>query len=218
MKASSSPKARTKGATVAVPVIQGSIAFWLGPEADEWHSHRWTAYIRGPKNEDLSYFIRYVEFHLHESFHPSKRVVTRPPFELTETGWGEFDLIIRLFFIDNLESPIELVHPLRLFPNPPKDQSVEEPVVNEYYEELVFQDPPEELLAILRMGPQRTVETELQKYFLDFTRQEAQDLEKIKHAKDMIRTKLLAINERSKEIDEERKQLEEEISRIGKAV
>jgi YEATS domain-containing protein 4 len=161
---SSSPKTRTKGATVAVPIIQGSIAFWLGPEADEWHSHRWTAYIRGSRNEDLSYFIRYVEFQLHESFHPSKRVVTKPPFEITETGWGEFDLIIRVYFVDNLESPVELIHPLRLFPIPPKEPSVEEPVVNEHYEELVFQDPPEELLAILRMGPQRTIETELQKY------------------------------------------------------
>lgn len=35
MKVSSSPKARAKGATVVVPIIQGSVAFWLGPEADE---------------------------------------------------------------------------------------------------------------------------------------------------------------------------------------
>lgn len=144
-------------------------------------------------------------------------MVTKPPFELTETGWGEFDLIIRLFFIDNLENPVELVHPLRLFPDPPKEQSVEEPVVKEYYEELVFQDPPEDLLAILRMGPQRTVETNLEKYFLDFTGQEAQDLEKIKQAREMIRTRTNALYERSKEIDEERRQMEEKLNHLNRA-
>jgi len=50
---------------------------------------------------------------------------------------------------------------------------------------------------------------------LDFTGQEAQDLEKIKQAKEVIRTKMNALNDRSKEIDEERKQVEEEINRLG---
>jgi len=50
---------------------------------------------------------------------------------------------------------------------------------------------------------------------LDFTGQEAQDLEKIKQAKEVIRTKMNALNDRSKEVDEERKQVEEEINRLG---
>jgi YEATS domain-containing protein 4 len=33
-----------------------------------------------------------VTFHLHSSFNQPQRVMHSPPFELTETGWGEFEI------------------------------------------------------------------------------------------------------------------------------
>lgn len=33
-------------------------------------------------------------------------VVTKPPYEITETGWGEFEIIIKIFFIDPNERPV----------------------------------------------------------------------------------------------------------------
>lgn len=33
-------------------------------------------------------------------------VVTNPPYEITETGWGEFEIIIKIFFIDPNERPV----------------------------------------------------------------------------------------------------------------
>lgn len=39
-------------------------------------------------------------------------VVTKPPYEITETGWGEFEIIIKIFFIDPNERPVSNTHPL----------------------------------------------------------------------------------------------------------
>lgn len=36
-------------------------------------------------------------------------VVTKPPYEITETGWGEFEIIIKIFFIDPNERPVSLI-------------------------------------------------------------------------------------------------------------
>lgn len=33
-------------------------------------------------------------------------VVTKPPYEITETGWGEFEIIVKIFFIDPNERPV----------------------------------------------------------------------------------------------------------------
>ncbi len=46
----------------------GSIAFYLGKKAEEYSTHRWTLYVRGPQDEDLSTFIEKVAFTLHPSF------------------------------------------------------------------------------------------------------------------------------------------------------
>ena len=63
-----------------------------GTQADEYHSHRWTVYVRDPENKDLSHVVDKVVFKLHDSFEKPVRVVEAPPFELTETGWGEFEI------------------------------------------------------------------------------------------------------------------------------
>jgi len=32
--------------------------------------------------------------------------VQKPPFEVSETGWGEFELVIKIFFQDTSERPV----------------------------------------------------------------------------------------------------------------
>ena len=34
-------------------------------------------------------------------------VVTKPPYEVTETGWGEFEIIIKIYFHDVNERPVK---------------------------------------------------------------------------------------------------------------
>jgi len=67
-------------------------------QASEYQSHRWTVYLRSPSGEDLSHVLKKVTFVLHESFQNPKRDVEFPPYELTEVGWGEFDIIVTLHF------------------------------------------------------------------------------------------------------------------------
>uniref|UniRef100_A0A183C0E3 Protein AF-9 homolog n=1 Tax=Globodera pallida TaxID=36090 RepID=A0A183C0E3_GLOPA len=55
--------------------------------------------------EDLGHYIRKVQFRLHESYPNNVRIVERPPFEITETGWGEFDAQMKMYFVDVNEKP-----------------------------------------------------------------------------------------------------------------
>lgn len=36
-------------------------------------------------------------------------VVTKPPYEVTETGWGEFEVVIKIYFNDQHERPVSLL-------------------------------------------------------------------------------------------------------------
>ena len=86
-----------------------------------------------------------VQFKLHESYTESVRTVTAPPFEVTETGGGEFEVIIKIYFVDNSERPVTLYHLLKLFNNPLLKQQChvgsQGQLVSEYYDEILFQDP-----------------------------------------------------------------------------
>lgn len=72
-------------------------------------SHKWTVYVRGASNEDLSAVVKRVVFQLHPSFNNPTRVVESPPFEISECGWGEFEIAITLFFhSDACEKQLDL--------------------------------------------------------------------------------------------------------------
>jgi YEATS domain-containing protein 4 len=86
-----------------LPFVYGSVAFYLGKKADDFQTHQWTLYVRGPNNEDLSLVISKVIFQLHPSFAQPIRELTAPPFEVTERGWGEFEAQIRIIWKDPFE-------------------------------------------------------------------------------------------------------------------
>lgn len=74
-----------------------------------YQSHRWTVYVRGATNEDLSVVVKRAVFQLHSSFNNPMRVVESPPFELSECGWGEFEIAITLHFhSDVCDKPLHL--------------------------------------------------------------------------------------------------------------
>ena len=86
--------------TACLPIVTGSCAFYLGKKADEYQTHQWTLYLRGPHNEDLSAAISKVVFQLHASFAQPVRELSEPPYEVTERGWGEFEAQIRIVWKD----------------------------------------------------------------------------------------------------------------------
>ncbi|KAH7437973.1 hypothetical protein KP509_05G098900 [Ceratopteris richardii] len=149
------PVRRMKDVEISVPIAYGTIAYWLGKKADEYRSHRWIVYVRSISNEDLGPVIKRVIFTLHPSFPNPTRIVDSPPFELTEVGWGEFEIGITMIFqSDAAEKPIELYHHLKLYPDddagPP---SMKKPVVVETYDEIVFSEPSEAFVQRIRNHP-----------------------------------------------------------------
>jgi len=67
--------------------------------------------------DDISHFIKRVQFKLHETYPQHTRNIDKPPFQVTETGWGEFDIQIKIFFVpESGEKPISTFHRLKLHP------------------------------------------------------------------------------------------------------
>jgi YEATS domain-containing protein 4 len=69
------------------------MSFYQGKKAEETKQHKWACYIRPlSDDEDLSLWIKKVIFVLHPSFPEPVRTIDRPPFEIHELGWGEFEV------------------------------------------------------------------------------------------------------------------------------
>mmetsp|Transcript_24666 Transcript_24666/g.59475 ORF Transcript_24666/g.59475 Transcript_24666/m.59475 type:complete len:302 (+) Transcript_24666:81-986(+) len=142
---------RLENTTTCLPIAYGSVAFYLGKKSDEYHTHRWTLYVRSPdQNFDLGKAISKVVFQLHPSFPQPTRELTEPPFEVTETGWGEFEASIRIIWSEAAdERSTILTHGIRLYPNkapatsadPSAYMNTTVPVVAEKYDEVVFTNP-----------------------------------------------------------------------------
>lgn len=101
--AASDEAPRLVNTTACLPFVYGSVAVYLGNKADDYNTHKWTLYLRGANNEDLSSCIAKVVFQLHPSFAQPVRELSVPPFEVTEQGWGEFEAQIRIVWKDTSE-------------------------------------------------------------------------------------------------------------------
>eukprot|EP01104_Vermistella_antarctica_P003081 TRINITY_DN13244_c0_g1_i1.p1 TRINITY_DN13244_c0_g1~~TRINITY_DN13244_c0_g1_i1.p1 ORF type:complete len:271 (-),score=71.57 TRINITY_DN13244_c0_g1_i1:31-843(-) len=144
--------------TIDKPFLFGNVSWPLGKRAAAAaapNTHKWTVYVRGVNNESLAPFISKVEFHLHPSFKNHIRVVEKPPFQVTATGWGEFQMKIVIYFNDpTTDKPAELIHTLKLFPLgyvPGKTAQLDHriPVIAEQYDEFMFVGPNESFYQAL---------------------------------------------------------------------
>eukprot|EP00887_Chlorella_sp_A99_P006790 scaffold2.g6790.t1 len=158
---------RVKGRTICIPVVTGTCAFWLGKKATEYQSHKWTVYLRSPTNEDLQHVIKKVTFVLHESFQNPERDQQYPPYELTEVGWGEFDILVRVHFHDDAaEPPVDLYHRLKLYGDETAASNAKKPVVAEQYDELVVWEPTEALWRrVATHQPRAAPPSQLSQYY-----------------------------------------------------
>ena len=110
MPASNDESSRLQNTTAALPLAYGTIAFYQGPAPDEYLTHKWTLYLRSPDPDfDLSKAIRKVIFQLHPSFSVPTRELTEPPFEVTESGWGEFEASMRVEWREEAEERSTIV-------------------------------------------------------------------------------------------------------------
>ncbi|SCW02437.1 LAFE_0F06414g1_1 [Lachancea fermentati] len=170
--ATPAPSKRIKTLSVSRPIVYGNTATKLGdnrpPNAPVEHTHMWTIFVRGPQGEDLSYFIKRVVFKLHDTYPNPTRTVEAPPFELTETGWGEFEINIKIHFIDDAnEKMLNFYHHLRLHPyydtnrqliksetnQVETEKAVNSEVQSIFFDEIVFNEPNEQFFKILMSTP-----------------------------------------------------------------
>jgi YEATS domain-containing protein 4 len=144
---------RMRGITITKGIIYGSMSFYQGKKVDEQNSHKWACYVRGVGDEDISIFIKKVVFQLHPSFSNPCRTFERPPYEVHETGWGEFEILIQVYFHDAKEKKIDIYHLLQLYPKTSATSlSTKKPVVSENYDEIIFNEPFPEFFQRIQAG------------------------------------------------------------------
>jgi len=152
---------RVKGVQIYRPFIYGTEATPFDPEhrprdAPADHTHRWKVFVRGINNEDVSYWLRKVQFKLHDTYANSVRMIEAPPFEVEETGWGEFEIAIKFYFTpDSGEKPQQIWHGLKLHPyvgDVERQKRERTRVDSVCYEEVLFSEPVEGFYDVLTGG------------------------------------------------------------------
>lgn len=176
----SNDRVRVRGLTIYRPIIYGNTAEVLSPEERAAsphpdHTHRWTVAVRSAASkpnsdivggaDDISHFIKRVTFKLHDTYAVPNRNVDKPPFEVTETGWGEFEVQLRINFVqESGEKAITFYHHLKLHPwtavgagepeiPAPEVAAKAGPVHSWQYDEVVFSDPFQSFLNVLTQHP-----------------------------------------------------------------
>jgi len=183
---------RQKGIHIVKPIVYGNISKSFGKKREEdGHTHQWTVYVKPYRNEDMSSYVKKVHFKLHDSYANPNRIVTKPPYEVTETGWGEFEIVIKIFFNDTVERPATINHVLKLFQ---QGQNADSPsvlqkqgnkvVISEYYDEIIFQDPTQFIHPLLTST--RQISLGAYKHETDFEDKKKTNLSSIKSGRARI--------------------------------
>uniref|UniRef100_H2YCQ5 YEATS domain-containing protein n=1 Tax=Ciona savignyi TaxID=51511 RepID=H2YCQ5_CIOSA len=60
-------------------------------------------FVKGAEGTDIAHFVEKVVFWLHESYDPPKCVVKQPPYEVQQTGYAGFKLLIDIHFKNKSE-------------------------------------------------------------------------------------------------------------------
>ena len=73
---------RVRGVAIVKPIILGNISQSFGKKREsDGHTHDWTVYVKPYDNEDMSSYVKKVQFKLHESYANPNRFVDRKPLQ-----------------------------------------------------------------------------------------------------------------------------------------
>ncbi|KAK5113020.1 hypothetical protein LTR85_011042 [Meristemomyces frigidus] len=155
------PSKRVKGTQIRRHFLIGNTAHVLphpgfpDPPPDG-HTKGWTVYVRPlPNGPDITTWLKKVQFKLHHTYADASRTIEAPgPFEVSETGYGEFGVEIRLYFAqESGEKAVYREHYLVLAPYGPDDQRArqerENKIVAERLETIEFNEPTQEFFKTL---------------------------------------------------------------------
>ncbi|KAB0795378.1 hypothetical protein PPYR_12217 [Photinus pyralis] len=207
---------RIKGVCIVKPIVYGNVARYFGKKREEdGHTHQWTVYVKPYYNEDMSAFIKKVHFKLHESYTNQNRIVVKPPYEISETGWGEFEIVIKIHFHDPNERPVTMYHILKLFHSGnTNDIGLEQGkgLVSESYDEIVFQDPTQLMHHLLTNTKQLTLSA--WDHNTNFEEKKKKTVKTIQDAKHKVRLEVVLLKNRLKLARETIAQFKEEIAKL----
>jgi YEATS domain-containing protein 4 len=214
---------RVKGLTIIKPIVYGNIARSFGKKREEdGHTHQWKVYVIPYTDEDMSTYVKKIHFKLHDSYANQNRIVTKPPYEVTETGWGEFEIVIKIYFHDPTERPVTLYHILKLFQSPVLEGEVnttdtKKALVSESYDEIVFQEPTQLMQQLLTNV--QPLGDDSWKHETDFEEKKKQSYKQIVETKSKVKSEIVVLKEKLKLARETIAQFKNEIARVqGNAV
>lgn len=197
---------RIKQVSISKPILYGNVATKFShvnpmpPTAPKDHTHSWTVFVKDPTGNDLTQYIKKVVFKLHDTYPNPTRTIESPPFEVTETGWGEFEIVIKIFFhSEGGEKNITLVHHLKLHPYD-GTISMDGKVESVLYDEIVFNEPTETGFAMLTQKPGTLLDDKLKQ-------RERDELDRIAKAIDDINEKIKVSTEEFKTLESQRNEL-----------
>lgn len=201
METPSNTSGRIRGTTITKPIIYGNIAQYCPNKNDnESHTHSWTIFLLSLQEEVMSY-IKKVEFRLHESFVNPIRVVTQAPYVIEESGWGEFEVNIKVTFIDLNERTVQFYHFLKLFSTQPEIVSGDKPLIIQTYDEFVFIDPTRLMHQTLMLNTKSIILNPLLKTIIkqfDVKKTEKEDLKRILEANDKVTSEIQMLSDKIK--------------------
>ncbi|XP_037935291.1 YEATS domain-containing protein 4-like [Teleopsis dalmanni] len=213
---------RVKGLTIVKPIVYGNIARSFGKKReDDGHTHQWKVYVKPYYNEDMSVYVKKVHFKLHESYSNPNRIVTKYPYEITETGWGEFEVVIKIYFHDPTERPVTCYHILKLFQSPSTGNdfptTILDPkkgLVSECYEEIVFQEPTQ-LMQHLLMNVQPITSGQYV-HDTDFEKKKEQTYENTMKVKIKVKNEISSLKDKLKLARETIAKFKSELAKVQK--
>ncbi|ODQ78972.1 hypothetical protein BABINDRAFT_162057 [Babjeviella inositovora NRRL Y-12698] len=212
---------RVKNISISKPIVYGNTATPFGPtrpaDAPVDHTHHWTIYVKDPAIEgDLTPFIKKVVFKLHDTYTPPSRVVDKPPFEITETGWGEFEIGIKIYF-NNAESgnaaekTLQLYHHLKLHPYGSEmlqNKNGTDVIESSVYDEIIFNEPTETMFEMLTEKPGSFLHSHNKNSDVKFTKQlEAQELDRLSSGLEVVLEQISKQKQLLEELEKDRVEL-----------
>ena len=201
---------RVRGVTVVKPIVIGNMSTYLGGKREtDGHTHTWSVYLKPFKSEDMSVYVKKVHFKLHDSFSQPLRILSKPPYKVNESGWGEFEISIKVFFHDPSEKPVTFYHFLKLFKNDSvivKDKSI----ISENYDEILFTDPTPIMYPLLINA--KPSDPGLAQHYQNFEDIERKIFTSIIEARRIIKTEIAQISEKIKQQREKYTSMRQEIS------
>lgn len=117
---------------------------------------------------------------------------------MTETGWGEFVVNIKIVFQDPHQRPLSFMHQLKLYPS--NEEAVSQlktsrPVISEHYEEIIFDPPTEMMTKILRQEPQY-FNLKTSPRYSEFEQMEREELQKIEATIAKVQSQLAEVEQK----------------------